>query len=94
MEDQVLFTPSAFKHGETEASIYHAIETKIYEGRIKNYDNKFGIAAFNARGNLIETLYNIVDDECVQILHAMKARKGVITQLERLDGGEHGIYDR
>jgi len=30
-----LFNPSAFKHRETEADIYRAIETKIYEGRMK-----------------------------------------------------------
>jgi hypothetical protein len=37
----------AIDGGRTEAGIYRAIETKIYEGRIKGRDNKFAIAGFN-----------------------------------------------
>jgi len=87
MEDRVLFNPSAFKHSETEADIYRAIETKIYEGRMKGYDNKFAIVGFNTKGNPIEVMYNIIGDGCVQVFHAMKARGGVIAQLDRLNGG-------
>jgi hypothetical protein len=50
----VVFSPSAFKHHETETDIYRAIETKIYEGRIKGQDNKFAIVGFNTKGNPIE----------------------------------------
>ena len=87
MEDRILFNPSAFKHNETEDDIYRAIETKIYEGRMKGYDNKFAIVGFNTKGNPIEVMYNIVDSGCVQVFHAMNARRGVIAQLDRLNGG-------
>jgi hypothetical protein len=83
----VVFNPSAFKHHETEADIYRAIETKIYEGRIKGRDNKFAIVGFNTKGNPIEVMYNIINSGNVQVFHAMKARKGVIAQLDRLNGG-------
>jgi hypothetical protein len=94
MEDRVVFTLSAFKHHETQADIYRAIETKIYEGRIKGRDNKFAIVGFNTKGNPIEVMYNIIDSGSVQVFHAMKARKDVIAQLDRLNGEKDGIYDR
>ncbi|MDR3123526.1 MAG: hypothetical protein LBU16_07080 [Treponema sp.] len=87
MEDRVVFTPSAFKHHETETDIYRAIETKVYEGRIKGYDSKFAIIGFTSKGNPIEVMYNIIDNGSIQIFHAMKARKGVIAQLDKLNGG-------
>jgi hypothetical protein len=94
MEDRVLFSSSAFKHHETEADIYRAIETKIYEGRIKGWDNKSAIIGFNTQGNPIEVMYNIIDSGSIQVFYAMKARKGVIAQLDRLNGGSDGISDR
>ncbi|MDR2742137.1 MAG: hypothetical protein LBB98_08295 [Treponema sp.] len=60
MEGRVLFSPSAFKHHETGADIYRAIETKIYEGRIKGRDNKFAVIGFNTKGNPIEVMYTII----------------------------------
>jgi hypothetical protein len=94
MEDRLLFCPSAFKHHETEADIYRVIETKIYEGRIKGQDNKFAIVGFNTKGNPVEVMYNIIDSGSVQVFHAMKARKGVIAQLDRLNGGQDGENDQ
>jgi hypothetical protein len=32
-------------------------------------------------------MYNIIDSGSIQVFHAMKARKGVIAQIDRLDGG-------
>jgi hypothetical protein len=81
----VVFNPSAFKHQETEAHIYRAMETMIYEGRIQGWDNKFAIVGFDTHGNPIEVMYHSIDSGSVQVFHAMKARKG--TQLDRLNGG-------
>jgi hypothetical protein len=51
MGNRVVFNPSVFKHHETEADIYRAIETNIYGGRVKGCDNKFAIAGLNTKGN-------------------------------------------
>jgi hypothetical protein len=32
-------------------------------------------------------MYNIIDSGRVQVFHAMKARKGVVAQLDRQNGG-------
>jgi hypothetical protein len=51
MDNNIQFLPSAFNHGFTQADIYWAIETKIYEGPLENQYNKYAIVGFDAMGN-------------------------------------------
>jgi hypothetical protein len=91
---QIVINPAAFKHGATEADIYRVIETKIYEGQLLAYENKYAIVGFDTAGNAMEIMYNIIDNGSINVFHAMKARKGIINQLARLDGGKNGVHDR
>jgi hypothetical protein len=80
MDNKILFIPSAFKHGATVDDIYKAIETKIYEGPLENYYNKYAIVGFDLTGNPLEVFYNIIDDETIKVFHAMRCRNMVIAQ--------------
>jgi hypothetical protein len=65
MKDNIQFNPSAFKHGFTEADIRKTIKTKIYEGQLEDFINKYTIIGFDTVGNLLEILYNIIDSESI-----------------------------
>jgi len=86
MTDIVHFNPSAFKHGFTQTDILKAIEAKIYEGSVEGFENKYAIIGFDSKGNLLEILYNIIDNERINIFHAMKCRSSFIKQHKSLRG--------
>ena len=81
MELEFIFVPSAFKHGITMEDIHHAYETRIYDGPLENYVNKYSFIGFNRAGNPIEVFYNPVDDNTVKVFHAMGCRDGTLAQL-------------
>jgi hypothetical protein len=93
MRDNIQFNPSAFKHGFTEADIRKVIETKIYEGQLEDFVNKYTIIGFDTVGNLLEIMYNIIDSESINIFHAMKCRKSMINQLKSKRGDMYGAND-
>jgi len=86
MEDNIQFNPAAFKHGFTKENIYRVIETKIYEGPVDGQENKYAIIGFDLVGNPLEIMYNIIDDESINIFHAMKCRKNFLKQLAKMKG--------
>ena len=54
MADNILFIPSAFKHGYSQDDIERAIETKIYEGLLKGEDEVYAIVGFDTTANPIQ----------------------------------------
>jgi len=84
--DKIHFNPSAFKHGFSEADILKAIESKIYEGSVEDFENKYAIIGFDTKGNLLEILYNIIDNENINIYHAMKCRNSFMAQHKNMRG--------
>jgi hypothetical protein len=75
MEPEIVFVPSAFKHGITRDDIIHAYRTKIRGGLLESYDNKYGFIGFNLAGNPI-------GDDTIKVFHAMGCRNGIIAQME------------
>jgi hypothetical protein len=49
---------------------------------MSGYENKWLVIGYDTTGNVIEILYNIIDEDTVNIFHAMKCRNSFITQLE------------
>ena len=86
MPVEIIFNQSAFKHGITEQDIRSALSTFLIdiafgEG-IDNYE-KYLIIGFDSKGNLIEVMYNIIDEQNINIFHAMKCRKEYLKLLKR-----------
>jgi hypothetical protein len=71
----VEFNPSAFKHGVTEADIRFAFDNKLFDRSVARQEEKNLLIGFDVRLNLIEILYNEIDDHTVNVFHAMKCRK-------------------
>ena len=74
MYDNIKFNRSAFKHGVSEANIRHALNYPQYEGPLEDDEDKYIVLGFDIAGNLLEILYNRVDDDTVNVFHAMKCR--------------------
>ena len=70
----VEFNPSAFKHGITEAAIKRAIVNAIYDDIWDEVEDKHLLIGFDNNGNLLEIMYNVIDEESINVFHAMECR--------------------
>ena len=75
----LVFNPAAFKHGIAETDIESAVATALIDELIEGFENKYLIIGFDMKGNLIEVMYNLVDEDIANIFHAMKCRKTFIS---------------
>jgi hypothetical protein len=75
MVPEIVYVPSAFKHGVTKMEIVRAFETFIYEDMIEDFNNKHLLLGFNTHGNLIEVMYNRIGVDVIKVFHAMPCRR-------------------
>jgi len=74
MGDGIEFNEAVFKHDITEENIRHVLNYPEYEGPLDDDENKHIVIGFDRSGNLLEILYNIMDDGTINVFHAMKCR--------------------
>ncbi len=67
--------PSAFKHGVTEEDIRFAFDNKLFDHPVTHHEEKNLLIGFDRQLNPLEILYNEIDDNTVNVFHAMKCRK-------------------
>ena len=72
---------AAFKHGVTAVNICYAMWHPLHEQLLEAYTNKWLIIGYDTAGNLLEIAYNIIDDDTVNVFHAMPCRKKFINEL-------------
>jgi hypothetical protein len=75
--------PSAFKHGITSGDIDCAMSVPLVDRLMEGYINKFLLIGFDLKGNLIEIMYNLEDEDTANVFHAMKCRKELYYYLPR-----------
>jgi len=75
MADYIEFNRTAFRHGLTEDDIRWAFFHSCYDGPIEEMNDKYLRLGFDKSGNLLEIIYNEIDENSVNIFHAMKCRK-------------------
>lgn len=80
MESVILFSKSANKHGVTKTDIRKAFETKKYDAELdgEGFEDKNLLIGFDINANLIEVMYNAIDNDTVRVFHAMKCRKAYV----------------
>jgi uncharacterized DUF497 family protein len=71
----IKFKPTAFKHGLNEEDIKWAFLHPRYDGPIEDGENRYIRIGFDPNGNLLEILYNEIDEHTASVFHAMKCRK-------------------
>jgi hypothetical protein len=78
MDIVIEFNPAAFKHGVSEADIRWAFDTAKYDGCFNQGEpdakDKYLLIGFDRKGNLLEIMYNFIDDKSLSVFHAMKCR--------------------
>jgi len=84
----IKFSESAFKHGVTEADIRWAFKTIKYDAILEEtgWIDKHLLIGFDRSADLIEILYNDLDEDTVRVFHAMKCRNTFKALLNRLGG--------
>jgi len=75
MNIAIEFNPSAFDHGITEVSIREAIKNAVYNDILDEFANKYLLLGFDNSGKLLEIIYNDIDEQSINIFHAMRCRK-------------------
>jgi len=69
------FNEAAFKHGIAEEDIRMAFSRPLFDGLIEGYDNKFLLTGFDTCGNMLEIMYNLINEYTAHVFHAMRCRK-------------------
>ena len=75
MKTLITFNKAAFKHGVTEVDIRKAFLTYKLDMAIEDETEKFVLVGFDTNANLLEVMYNIDDDDTIEVFHAMKCCK-------------------
>jgi hypothetical protein len=81
MEIVLDFNEAAFRHGISRDDIAHAVKTKIYDAPLGGFPDKYIVIGFDLKGNPLEIMYNPIDDDTINVFHAMKARRTFLAQI-------------
>ena len=79
----LIFNTTAFKHGFTEKDIEYAMSAPLVDRLMEKHVNKYLILGFDTKGNLLEIMYNLVDEDTANVFHAMTCRKEMYKYLPR-----------
>ncbi|MCL2180563.1 MAG: hypothetical protein FWB83_05495 [Treponema sp.] len=75
MEITIEINLSAYDHGITEASIRQAIMNPVYNDVLDEFVDKYLLLGFDNSGKLLEIIYNNIDEQSINVFHAMRCRK-------------------
>ena len=75
VEEHFIFKPSAFKHDITEADILNAFERRLVDFAMPGEEHKNLLIGLARNGSLLEIIYNVLDNDVINVFHAMKCRK-------------------
>jgi hypothetical protein len=75
MAEIYIFKQAAFKHGLTETQIRKVFDCPVFDHTMPGEEQKNLLIGFDSNGTPIEILYNILDDNRINVFHAMKCRK-------------------
>ena len=72
------FNEAAFNHGIIMTDIHWAFDTAIYDGWFNEgagqHKDKYLLIGFDRKGNPLEILYNVIDNDTINVFHAMPCR--------------------
>jgi uncharacterized DUF497 family protein len=88
MGPEIVFVPSAFKHEVSEKSIRWVLLNHIADGIIEEEEDeetKYLSIGFDKSGNLLEIMYNLIDEKTIKVFHAMKCRRQFYEKLKELE---------
>jgi uncharacterized DUF497 family protein len=85
MDTEIVFVPSAFKHTVSEENIRWVLLNHLVDGIIEeDNETKYLSIGFDKSGNLMEVMYNYIDEQTIKLFHAMRCRKHFYDKLEEM----------
>ena len=85
MDMEIVFVPSAFKHTVSEENIRWVLLNHLADGIIEeDNETKYLSIGFDKSGNLMEIMYNYIDEQTIKVFHAMRCRKHFYDKLEEM----------
>jgi hypothetical protein len=87
------FNPAAFKHGVSEADIRNAFMNALYDDVLDDAGDKHLLLGFDRNGNILEILYNVINEYSINVFHAMSCRSIFFPLLDEY-WRAHGTNDR
>jgi uncharacterized DUF497 family protein len=78
----VKYSKSALKH-VTREDIQRAMINVIYDDVLDDDKDRHLLMGFDGNGNLLEILYNVIDEDTIRVFHAMKCTDEFIKLLDR-----------
>jgi len=85
MGPEIAFVPSAFKHSISEENIRWVLLNHLADGIIEeDNETKYLSVGFDKSGNLLEIMYNYIDEQTIKVFHAMKCRKQFYEKMKEL----------
>jgi len=83
MGPEIVFVPSAFKHKFSEENIRWVLLNHLVDGIIEeDNETKYLSIGFDKSGNLLEVMYNFIDERTIKVFHAMRCRKQFYEKLK------------
>ena len=79
--EKFVFKATAFKHGISEADIRKAFECCLFDHVLQGEEQKNLLIGLNRNGFPIEIIYNVLEDETINVFHAMECRKAYLDLL-------------
>jgi len=91
MDVTLEFNQAAFIHNVTKEDIKFAFATARYEGSIdeEESDNKYLVIGFDRKALPLEIMYNVIDENTINVFHAMRCRKNFL-HLIKIRGENNG----
>ncbi|GHV75552.1 hypothetical protein AGMMS49942_03730 [Spirochaetia bacterium] len=74
MDVVIEFNPAAFKHHIAETDIRNAFMNALYDDVLDDSPGKHLLLGFDRNGTILEVLYNIIDENSINVFHAMNCR--------------------
>ena len=79
----LIFNNTAFKHNVTEKDINCAMVVPLADILLEKHMNKYLLIGFDISGDLLEVMYNLIDEDTANVFHAMKCRKELYKYIPR-----------
>jgi len=92
MEPKIVYTPSAFRHGFSEADIRRAVVTHIRDVLMDEYEDAYALIGVDTKGNTLEIMYNLIDNQTREVFHAMRCRKS-FQKKYGIKGEDHATFN-
>jgi len=81
MDVIVEINEAAFRHNIDREDILCAYMNRIYDAAVEGLPERYAAIGFDRAGNPLEIMYNPIDDNTINIFHAMKARKSFVKMI-------------